>query len=246
MENKSFSEKVGNFFTGGTANTEPNTVSQPSTVSQVPDYLLEIGKRAHVNVTGKGEYQGEHKMRFYGVTPLLGGTDKDGKKRNGLTICLNFELTELRTDTHCYLFCEEKPVYGLKSVAMLQMEFAKFRALELIKLGVAMLPQHSQLFATLAEHGWSIENISNKDKFKGSKIVSKLFYILDGSGLMEWFQGEANFDINALKGKVVDAKISSGGQLMSITGQEKGDKVSTQEATPLEDAGVADYSLNFG
>jgi len=247
MENgKSFSEKVGDFFTGGTATTEPNTVEQPSTVEQVPDYLLEIGKRTPVNVTGKGEYQGEHKMRFYGVTPLPGGTDKDGKKTNGLTICLNFELTELRTDTHCYLFCEEKPVYGLKSVANLQLEFAKFRALELIKLGVASLPQHSQLFATLAQHGWTIANISNKDKFKGSKIVSKLFYILDGSGLMEWFQGEAKFDINALKGKVVDAKISSGGQLMSITGQEKGEKVSVQEATPLEDAGVADYSLNFG
>ena len=112
MENtKSFSEKVGDFFTGGTATTEPNTVAQPSTVEQVPDYLLQIGKRTPVNVTGKGEYQGEHKMRFYGVTPLPGGTDKDGKKTNGLTICLNFELTELRTDTHCYLFCEEKPDY---------------------------------------------------------------------------------------------------------------------------------------
>lgn len=253
MAENSFLKNASSFVFGApTATSELNTDAQPQATVVVeatpvvetpamPVYMTELSGLKITDVSKRAGYDGvEHNMRLISVVATNAGS------KDGMNLCLTLELLDYRTATEAFLFTEERVVYGLRSIAQCQIEFAKYRATQLAKKGLQVMPQYHQLFNTLEGAGWTVERLTGKDN-KPSKIITKLFHILEDCDMLDVFQTELNYDLLALKGANIRAKMSERGALMSCSGVEKSDDAkSTQEKAPVDSAGTADYGLNFG
>jgi len=258
MSEKSLFGKAVSYVTGSTSDTvAPNTTEtvQPvvphhtDVAPPMPSYMEELRGYTFNMVKRQAGYDGiEHKMRLLSVTP------KELSHKDGIMLCFAFELLDYRDTVNkkATIFVQEQRIWGYKAtsaespLARLPYEFAKCKAYDLLAISeIAMLDDaNAQLFAGLEQLGYNTAYLQS-GKYKPAKIVTKWFHILRDCGMLERFHSECQFNIDALKGEIITARISSRGWLMSLTGEEQGDEKSTSETAPTDEAGVADYGVKF-
>ena len=181
-----------------------------------------------------GSYEGEYS---FVVTSI--GLCK-GTKEGTINLYIHLLATSIDDTSVNYVYEEERPLFGLKNLGELKMEFVKAKGYEIAKANKSSL--FPELMSDLASKGWTKQKLMMN--YRPSKMVKKLAHIIRDSQLNDWFYS-VQLNPLALVGKTINAKLSERGALMSLSGesQERDD----YQSTPSQDnMMVDDTSFSFG